>query len=1736
MSAYQLYINNQRVEIFDDESVSLTQAIQDVRDISKVFTDFSKPFRLPASKENNKIFKHYYRFNLATGTAFDARKKVSARIELNTIPFREGKLKLDGVDMENNIPKAYKVTFFGNTVTLKDVLKEDQINTLNWLNNFNTTYSAGDVFSLLTDEDGIGSVTVDDLGTSTTYERAVICPLISNSARPYYDTSIAVPYTNSDGSDNYELGGNIGPTESSTPPATGFTTDDIHGMYFEDLTYAIRVHLIVRAIQNQYSSIRFSDDFFDLVQGPEAYRELYMLCQNTEGRQFEDMGVALKQISGFSTATALNGKLIVQNNVIYVQGLAQNDFITGVFSFETETGYPTFTAKVKRGGEEEYTKTFTGGTNTLGSFTVFMYNASQGYTLEVETQTAFVFKNITFQATDAAGNQSTHQIGTVDISLSKEFIITEHLPDLKIIDFLTGLFKMFNLTAFEQDGIIHVKTLEQYYSSGSIRDITEYVDPTSIQVDTALPYEEIEFKYRSTGSKLAKKHTTISSSAWGALKYSSNENLDSNNEKFVVEAPFEHLKFEKLYNTASSTYVDTGIQVGWLANENGEPYFKDAVLFIPIFNKLTTGYTLRFLRAKDTVGGIEDITEYWMPSNSVSLSPTQNTQNLHFNLEINEYSEGTGFTDTLFKRYYQFYIAPLFNRSKRKTTINARLPKKFILNYTLADTIQIKDEYYKINNITTNLLTGQSSLELLNETSDVTIADSDDTGGTGDLQDGPDTNVLKVERCADGQILGVDVPLSEFNFPNNTRIKSTLGDNPLLTYKVIGNEVADQLTALNHIYLYDSGFLGCENTTPPPPPTYYYGLERCSDGVQTFRTGQDVSSISLAITQKVEDASNVEYIVLNNNTETTTQVGGTTVTSVGNVTAITPTTLGCGTPPPTVYYYELEKCDNAAIKYYGFSPSSGLTGQRIYQNACYELSSSSLTGTIQIDTLSTCTCPVYYYTLNDCTNNSTIVHYTFSSNPNLAGTNRFYLNVCYYVASTSTTTGTIDIDTLPSCVCETPSVTYFYGLERCSDGLQIYRTQQDVDTISLSASQNQRVEDPNNIEYIVINNETTSTQVINGVTVINVGNVTAITPTAYGCAVAPTPTYNYWIIQRCNGSLGNYQSIRDLDGQATTLVLNDVISMPDGFCYKITASTTNTSSNDWSTKYNNCLVCQTENPDEVTPPPPTERYELKKCSDDSTGHYTPESTSDIVLIVDANGVNGSRVIDQDGLIYTVIGTSTNAANISSISDLSTTGCPSAPVVPATSYWLLQNCETSTGGYVSEETTADLPNLTEDSVNGSRVQSVDGSIYIVYGQTSDPSQYSSGVVSVISLNITGCPDETPPPAPYYYELAQCASNIIYISGQEITTINLQVGDFVYQTSTPDVYYQVVGTSQSGTSIGSVTKSTLTDCPLYWDLKQCGTLQLGYRSDNTTLELPNLVMNETNGTRVQDANGIFYIVVGKTTSGANVGTVTDTGSTGCPTPPPSANYYSLQKCEDSSTGYRSQQDTTQITFNTNDVVQDSAGTTYLVTGTVTSGTNAGVMSATLLSNCTDVAPPTPPASQGPYYAQFISCDDPTGAVVYVVSQNQDISTWWVLQDGSANGYECYRWVNSNQGANPRDISEFTIFNAGNTAGENCIECQENVPTPPPVVTPPPLAICGEQSLYYASSASDLCNESTPKTVYMDANSIDEASIIYLDSTCTTHLSTARYFANTPSGQYYYWNGSNIQGPYTNSCDIQ
>jgi hypothetical protein len=124
MRRLQLYIGTERVDLFKDESVSLTQTIKNVKDLAKVFTEFTQTFSVPASSVNNKIFQHYYNFDISGG--FDARIKADARLELNDLPFKDGKIALQGVELKNNLAHTYKITFFGNTVNLKDILGEAQ--------------------------------------------------------------------------------------------------------------------------------------------------------------------------------------------------------------------------------------------------------------------------------------------------------------------------------------------------------------------------------------------------------------------------------------------------------------------------------------------------------------------------------------------------------------------------------------------------------------------------------------------------------------------------------------------------------------------------------------------------------------------------------------------------------------------------------------------------------------------------------------------------------------------------------------------------------------------------------------------------------------------------------------------------------------------------------------------------------------------------------------------------------------------------------------------------------------------------------------------------------------------------------------------------------------------------------------------------------------------------------------------------------------------------------------------------------------------------------------------------------------------------------------------------------------------------------------------------------------------------------------------------------------------------
>jgi hypothetical protein len=758
----QLYISNNRVDLFKDETISLTDSIKNVRDIAKVFTTFTKSFTLPASKTNNKLFQHYYNFDIING--YDGRIKRDARIEINQAPFKTGKIKLEGVELKSELPHTYRVTFFGNTVDLKDIFKEDKLKDLSFVEvkKSGTTNSSGAATNKLKDSSGgfldsitgvsagdrvynttdnsyatittINSATeltldADIMGNSEDYQillspfwnstavlaklplqsssikNSLITPLITAGRRPVYDDSTA---------------------QSDTIVNLKYDAGTNRGLEYTDLKFALRVHEVIKAIENTYTTpsyptaIDFTTDFFSTSNA--NYHNLFLWLSRKSGEVATTTGansfsffvssftggepeIGIEDESGFralDTGIDLSGSITSLQIDITPNGSNSNNF----------------TVTLIRNGSDELTVSSSTPTSTV----TLNPTAQTGmYRVRISADGVVQITNVVFTVSgsfnyeDAYGSfltesytGTTASTGAFQTPAISTFDVADQMPDIKVIDFVSGLFKMFNLVAFvNSSGKIEVRTLDNsdtasfYHTNNSTEyDITDYVDIETKQVDVALPYKEIEFKYQGLETFLADNHNQLFNEEWGSLNY--NEDTNSyrlSGSTYKIELPFAHFKYERFPTTA--------IQVGWSANKDQNAFLSKPLLFYPLRQVSTTAVSFKGASTPT------EETTYNIPSNSRYLSTSSGEDNINFGAMINEY-QAVSFSGTLFENYYKNYITNIFNTKNRLTKIKAILPLSILLNYELNDIFIIKGFKYRINNITTNLTTGEAKIELLN--------------------------------------------------------------------------------------------------------------------------------------------------------------------------------------------------------------------------------------------------------------------------------------------------------------------------------------------------------------------------------------------------------------------------------------------------------------------------------------------------------------------------------------------------------------------------------------------------------------------------------------------------------------------------------------------------------------------------------------------------------------------------------------------------------------------------------------------------------------------------------------------------------------------------------------------------------------------------------------------------------------------------------------------------------------
>ena len=655
-----LYIKNlstsefDRVELFNDEKISVTSSVQNINDISKTYSDFSQTFTIPATKNNNKIFKYWYENSLYT--QFSTLKKADAYIELDTIPFRVGKIQLEGCDIKNGEPQSYSITFIGNLGNLKDkfagLFLKDLTST-----EFNEAHN--------------GTIVKDKIFTTATRSN-IMYPLISSLN--YWA---------------YGSGYNI--NNANTP------------IYHNDLFPALRLKSIFKMIETQFN-VTFTGAFLNDNRFNAAYlwlknAEQFVLKGNSDlitwDSSYDDYGYTVDYDA--ETFEAINtGDIIIDREAVL-----------------------EITFDAPSAGKLYYIETYENGIKilsqqrTASTTTEFITISGIGFGLPGKVYSVKILAPlvVTFGAAlylnttliDSTVYTMTLEKNTSQTTTTPNLAVKNYMPEIKIEDFFSGILKMFNLTCFSNDGINYtIDTLENYYEIGDIIDLSEYIKTDSTNLTRVKAYKKINFLYEKSESLVNVGFLSNNNIEYGNLLY----DTTNEGEEYSIKLPFEDLNFNNLKDK---------LQVGYALKTDLQKYTPKPIILYDYNQLALTSLTSTNLYFSTGILGGGPGTSYtsYKPFGQEYNDGT-NTWSLNFPEQQSTLTNEV-ITNSLYEIYYSKYIGNIFDYKARIVKVNALLPISILTSLKLNNRILIRDKRYIINSFTTDLTTGETSFELLTD-------------------------------------------------------------------------------------------------------------------------------------------------------------------------------------------------------------------------------------------------------------------------------------------------------------------------------------------------------------------------------------------------------------------------------------------------------------------------------------------------------------------------------------------------------------------------------------------------------------------------------------------------------------------------------------------------------------------------------------------------------------------------------------------------------------------------------------------------------------------------------------------------------------------------------------------------------------------------------------------------------------------------------------------------------------
>jgi len=692
-------------DLYEESNIPLSLSVDDFKNVAEKKQSFSKPFKLPATKRNNKIFTSLFDVTKSVKDdifSFNPYKKTKAILKEDGYTIFDGYLTLiDVVDKEKEI--SYNVNLYGETITLKDKLKDKK------LKNFNNG------FEELTHLYNKTNIKNTFTSTGVTY---------TSSATSGFRAADTVKYPLCDWNGNITL-------DTNENPVLNLLEDG----YRPWLNCKYLVDRIITEAGFTYNS-----DFLESTD----FTKLYMDFNWGSGNEIIEGNGSQPCSSSSSSA----GLAATATSSSYQPFQLDQSYPLDI-NFSDEIGYDNTNHKFvcpadNIGYKIEYwintriynSTTYSGRwkhtSDATGAITYYdQWSASQSANVTIQgsgtvyiqcnTDDEIVFEHKTTGSGDARQSNFTGFIFGVKyvVTIGQTIATSNNLlqsmrGEIKQWDLLKGFTSMFDLVILKDKNnpsnliiepyksvfldttpLSHSDHLSQYIEHKTL-DWTSKVDISEIKLKPLKLKKKVSFKYQVDKDDHAKNiYENTTTNKYGDYEIDASTFTLLEGETKIEAKPFGSTYIKPLFDTTSEIICpaifkgnEDGTFEGYENNpricyDNGEVTMVSHTIYLPVQNGVTS----------------ENSTKYLQFSHLSEIPTTASTKDYNFGAA--QFILGIGNTpiDNLYNTYWSPYYDELYNPDTRQVNIKIYLTPADIANFEFYFTIRIKNKLYRVNKI-----------------------------------------------------------------------------------------------------------------------------------------------------------------------------------------------------------------------------------------------------------------------------------------------------------------------------------------------------------------------------------------------------------------------------------------------------------------------------------------------------------------------------------------------------------------------------------------------------------------------------------------------------------------------------------------------------------------------------------------------------------------------------------------------------------------------------------------------------------------------------------------------------------------------------------------------------------------------------------------------------------------------------------------------------------------------------